>query len=46
MSMPMDFGGHGMLYGMGGQSYDGTGTGHGQVALNTDVNQLDWTAMD
>ncbi|OCL13975.1 hypothetical protein AOQ84DRAFT_309716 [Glonium stellatum] len=46
MSMPMDFCGHGMLYGIGGQSYDGSGTGQGQAALDLDVSQLNWNAMD
>ena len=46
MSIPMDFGGYDMLYSMGGQSYEGSGTGHGQPTLNIDVNQFDWNPMD
>ena len=46
MSMSMDYGGHGMLYGMGGQSFEGAGTGHGQAALDIDLNQLDWSTME
>ena len=44
--MPMDFGGHGMLYGVGGQGYEGLGLGNGQPSLDTDVNQFQWSAMD
>lgn len=46
MSMPADFGGHGTLYGMGGQSYEGLGTGNGQAVLDINVNQFHWNVMD
>lgn len=50
MSMPMDFGSH--MYSLETQTdYAGQGLGDyplipGQVPLNTDVNQLDWSAMN
>lgn len=51
MSMPMGFGSHDMLYGMGGQGYEGLGTGayysaDEQVARDIDVNQLDWNPLN
>ena len=47
-SMPIDFfGGHGMLYGMEGRSFEGLGTGNELAALDImDVGQLDWNMMD
>ena len=46
--MPMDFGGYGQSYGMGGQ---GLGPGgypdnSGQVPMNFEVNHLEWTTID
>lgn len=51
MPMQMDFGGHGLLYGMGGQGSAGSGPGGypdipGQAMMDVDVNQLDWTTID
>lgn len=50
VSTAMNFGGIGPFPGMGWQNYIGTGTGPypnmGQTALDADVNQLDWSAMD
>lgn len=51
MSMPMDFGGHGLLYGMGGQGFAGSGLGDypdipGQNTMEIDVNPLDWATID
>lgn len=46
VSMPMDFGGHGMLYGVEGQGYEGPGMGPSQLTLGTDLNQCDWNLTD
>lgn len=48
MSMPVDFGSHSMAYGMGGQGYERWGIGaypsmHGQMAIDMNMNQLDWS---
>ena len=51
MPMPMDFGGYGLSYGMGGQGSTGLEPwGYpdvpGQPTMDVDVNHLDWTTMD
>ena len=51
MPVPMDFGGHGLLYGMGWQLPAGLGPGgypdiFPEATMEVDVDQLDWTTVD
>ncbi|KAK5100732.1 hypothetical protein LTR24_000878 [Lithohypha guttulata] len=50
MPMPMDFGSHGMAYGMGGQGYEGWGIGayssmQGQMPIDMNTNQPEWNGV-
>jgi len=45
-SMPTDSIGRDMLYGTGWPSYEGLGTGIGEIALDVDADHFDWNAMD